>query len=71
MKRNTILALGILFIFSMGGPATAADVNGPRIVVEEPEFDFQTVKEGAVVTHTFHVLNRGNEPLRILSVRPG
>jgi hypothetical protein len=43
----------------------------PVIEVEEPTYDFQQVTEGEVVKHDFRVLNRGNAPLEIKSVKPG
>jgi len=47
------------------------DNKGPRISVEGREFDFKEVKEGTVLEHTFKILNIGDEPLKIISVRPG
>ena len=43
----------------------------PVIEVDEPTYDFQQVTEGEVVKLDFRVLNRGNAPLEIKSVKPG
>ena len=40
-----------------------------RISFDEPEFDFGTVNEGAVVEHTFRFTNTGKVPLTILRCR--
>jgi len=54
-------------------PATAnmpTDTNQlARITFEQPEFDFGTVNEGAVVEHTFKFTNTGKVPLTILKCR--
>ena len=49
----------------------AADELIPEIVLETKEHDGGTVYEGAVVTHSFTVKNKGNGELRIISVKPG
>ena len=41
------------------------------MVVKEREFDFGKVKEGAVITHSFQILNLGNETLTVVKVKPG
>ena len=40
-----------------------------RIAYEEREFEFGTVEEGTVVTHTFKFTNVGTVPLTILKAR--
>ncbi len=45
--------------------------QGPRLTLKEREFDFGYVKEGSRITHSFTVLNRGNETLEIKKVSPG
>ena len=65
-----ILALGtLILIFSSLAPAQR--VGGPKMVIKEREFDFEEVKEGAVITHSFKILNSGNETLTIVKVNPG
>lgn len=54
-------------------PVTAnlpADTNQlARITFEQPEYDFGTVNEGAIVEHTFKFVNTGKIPLTILKAR--
>lgn len=40
-----------------------------RITFPEPEYDFGTVKQGDIVTHTFKFVNTGKVPLTILNAR--
>jgi hypothetical protein len=39
--------------------------------IEENYFNFQEVTEGSVLTHTFKILNKGDQPLKIRKVSPG
>ena len=41
------------------------------MVLKEQDFDFGEVKQGEVITHTFKVLNQGDEMLTIEKVNPG
>ncbi len=55
-------------------PATADEVpadtvNVAKIVYEEKEYDFGTVKEGAIVEHDFKFTNTGKIPLWITGAR--
>ncbi|MBN1106156.1 MAG: DUF1573 domain-containing protein [Deltaproteobacteria bacterium] len=43
--------------------------QGPRMILPESVYDAGEVKEGAVVSHTFKVLNRGDRDLKIEDVR--
>ena len=51
--------------------AMALETSGPKMVIDHLEYDFKTVKEGTPVEHTFKVFNKGDETLKIISVRPG
>jgi hypothetical protein len=44
---------------------------GPRMLMEERAFDFGEVKEGEIVSHTFRILNRGDQPLEVVNVKRG
>ena len=52
-------------------PSKADDEPIPEIVLEPKEHDGGAVYEGAVVTHSFTVKNKGKGELRIISVKPG
>lgn len=43
----------------------------PKIVFDEPRYDFGEVEEGTVVTHSFKFRNDGGSPLKITNVRKG
>ncbi len=73
MKKLFLMIVGLLSIALWGNLCLAQDQAGkvPRMTVEGREFDFKDVKEGTVLEHTFKILNKGDEPLKIISVRPG
>ena len=71
MKKLLLITAGFFLVALLGETAPAQERRGPRIAVEGREFDFREVKEGAVLEHTFKILNKGDEPLKIISVRPG
>lgn len=45
-------------------PASAG--HGPSIQFPESEFDFGSIAQGAKVSHTFVVQNKGDEPLKLI-----
>jgi hypothetical protein len=68
------LSLQIIFFFLaviLPSATFAQAASGPRMVIEEKEFDFNEVREGKIVEHAFKVLNKGDQPLQIRNVRPG
>ncbi len=71
MKKafSTIVLLFLALVFPSATLLHAS--SGPKIVIEDKEFDFKEVPEGKVVEHTFKVLNQGDQPLLIHTVRPG
>ena len=71
MKKLFLMIVGLLSITLWGNMVLGQDNKGPRVSVEGREFDFKEVKEGTVLEHTFKILNIGDEPLKIISVRPG
>ena len=71
MKKIFLMMVGLFSIALWGDMVLGQDNKGPRISVEGREFDFKEVKEGTVLEHTFKILNIGDEPLKIISVRPG
>ena len=61
---------------AQGAAAPAAPVapvapltNAPRLVCEQPTFEFGELDESAVVEHEFVLRNAGTAPLNITSVR--
>jgi hypothetical protein len=63
-----------LFIFCSGlifSLSWAEKVNGPKMVLGEKVFDFKEVDQGTTLKHAFRVLNSGDQPLEIKSVKPG
>jgi hypothetical protein len=52
-------------------PSKLSDEKLPEIFLETAEYDSDAVYEGAVVTHTFNVKNKGKGDLLIKKVRPG
>ena len=49
----------------------AQQAIGPRMVLEEKDFDAKQIKEGEIIGHTFIVRNTGDQPLEIKKVNPG
>ncbi len=71
MKKLMVIIIGLFSVALWVNVAFCQNDVGPRMVVEEREFDFKEVKEGTTLEHAFIIRNKGNEPLEIISVRPG
>ena len=72
MKRWALSWILLILSFLVSAlPVCAQDKMGPKMVLKESEFDFGEVKEGVVLRHSFSVVNKGNQDLRIISVKPG
>ena len=71
--KNSIFKtfLAMLIFMSIPLSAYSQDKQGPRMVIQEREFDFGQVKQGSRITHSFNILNRGDETLEIKKVSPG
>ena len=63
MKR-IVVSLALLLVLS-----TVAVLAAPQITVDSNIYEFGTVLEGVVVTHTFVLTNAGDEVLAISNVR--
>jgi hypothetical protein len=50
--------------------AFAQATGAPNMVLKQQIHDFKNVLEGQTLSHTFEVLNQGNEPLHIERVKP-
>jgi len=66
--RTSLLVL--LLLGSGCATSTKATVSGPHLVIKERSFDFEEVKEGDTVEHSFRVLNKGDQALEIKKVKP-
>jgi len=64
-----LICIGLFFF--CGSSSLAQEAQGPEMVLKEQVFDFEEVKEGEIIEHTFQVLNRGDETLNIITVKPG
>lgn len=71
--KNRVFRIFFVMLIFMTIPLSAysQDKQGPRLVIEEREFDFGQVKQGSRITHNFTILNRGDEILEIKKVSPG
>jgi hypothetical protein len=59
------------FIFSATEHSFSAEAQGaPQMVLKQQIREFKSVLEGEILTHTFGVLNQGDEPLIIDRVKP-
>lgn len=65
------LTFWMVFLFLNGITVQARDSGGPRLVLEEQVHDSGRVREGRMIGHTFRILNKGDQPLRIKKVKPG
>ena len=78
MKFKTItliasfaLALALAAVAFGQDPATKADGPGaPKLVVDNPKFEFGKVKEGEEISHVFKIKNEGTAELIIANVSP-
>ena len=69
MKK--LFCITILFLVMAAHPLLSYASSGPRLVIEEKEFDLKEVQEGKATAHAFKVLNKGDQPLEIQRVSPG
>jgi len=71
MTKYRLFGLIILVLLLIGGDFALANPDGaPKMILKEQDFDFGEVKGEDVVTHTFEVLNQGDEMLTIKKVSP-
>ena len=72
MRKTGFAALACIVLLITHGYLSSADESkGPMMVLEEREFDCGKVLEGKTIEHTFKVLNRGDQTLKIIAVKPG
>jgi len=70
MKRLFILTM-LLISVCWSLSLSAREFSGPKLVLKERETNLMEVMEGKVVEHVFRVFNQGDEPLKIVNVKPG
>ncbi|MEN8928756.1 MAG: DUF1573 domain-containing protein [Flavobacteriales bacterium] len=76
MKKLLLLCFILPFFLSCGNEelnddnfTDLIDIDNPAVIeLEETEYNFGTIIEGAVVTHRFVFTNTGNTPLLIAKV---
>jgi len=69
MKKAGISML-VLAAVAIAAAVFAGERQGPRIYVQESNFDFGTVQPGAQPEHIFEIKNVGDEVLDIQRVQP-
>lgn len=57
--------LSFMALFSM---TLFAQIMGPKIYFPSDTYDFGTIKQGEIVSHTFPIVNKGDDTLKIQSV---
>ncbi|MBN2034672.1 MAG: DUF1573 domain-containing protein [Deltaproteobacteria bacterium] len=65
---SILYALVSLFFNPLG---SAEPLKGPQMNLKEKHHDFNEVKEGEVIEHSFTVENQGDQILEIQKVNPG
>jgi hypothetical protein len=67
MKMN-VMRKWFYGLLICGGACLSAS-GAPRLVCEQPEFDFGKLNNSETVNHSFVIRNTGDEPLRITNVK--
>lgn len=70
-KRIGTCLMALLFLLITVPPAVSEEQKVPKAVVLEKAFDFGTVTEGDIITHSFKIANQGEDTLTISRVQPG
>jgi len=74
MKR--LFILNLIFFLALSSGITIFDdcvlaSPAPKIFIKEGAFDYGKVKQGETISHSFMVVNQGDEKLLIEKVEPG
>ena len=69
MRRIYPFILVVLLLVITIGTVISQEKQGPRITIEEPNFDFGFAPEGTFMAHEYVIKNTGDEPLEIKRVR--
>jgi hypothetical protein len=70
-KRIGTGLMALLLLLITVSPAVSEEQRLPKAVVLEKRFDFGTVREGDIITHSFKIANQGEDTLTIARVQPG
>jgi hypothetical protein len=71
VRKITLMAL-LIFMVSVGTAwANQPDQPAPQLVLDQTEFSFEPVVDGALVNHDFVVQNKGDAVLNIHKVKTG
>jgi hypothetical protein len=67
-----LLAALCVFVFCVPEESFCDETQGvPQMTLKQQIYDFKNVLEGEILTHTFELLNQGDEALKIEQVKPG
>ncbi len=67
MRTQKLMVALVLLVFLVAGAAFAA----PRLVLPQTEFNFGFVPQNSQITHVFWLYSKGDDSLKIISVKPG
>lgn len=65
-----VLVLTISFLPRAWGQEMSSP-QAPQVMIPEKNYNFKEVEEGKTIEHSFAILNKGSEPLKIIKVTPG
>ncbi len=70
-KRCMIGAILCLILVPLAAFSSDSTPRGPKAYLPEPVYEFFPIVEGIEVVHQFSIINRGDAPLEILSIKSG
>jgi hypothetical protein len=65
------ICLIVICLLIFASDSVSGLAHAPKIFVETPVFDFESVDQGTVLKHAFKIFNHGDAVLNIKNVRPG
>jgi hypothetical protein len=68
MHKSVLIAIGL--VLAMQALPTSG-MAAPRLVIDQPEFNFGYVPQNARISHVYWLKSAGDDTLRILKVTPG
>lgn len=70
-KQLMIGALVCLMLVPITAFSAGTTSQGPKAYLPEPVYEFSPVVEGIEIVHQFSIINRGDAPLEILTIKSG